>query len=194
MLQAESEGTRIMLGSLFAQRWVLGPQGQQGITWIECLVLFFLSGGTHKHIGMPDTFDCENKASLRQLLQNLTKRMRCIIHMYMPNESQQFFVPSKAAHLSFQSIGYTNYVAAMAGNISGLSGEQKQIVAKTLIGLRHTFTRNSSILFHQGNLKLKGLKFSFRESLDIVYNSRFARLDRLVSLAHDLKMKPNANT
>ena len=103
--------------------------------------------------------------------------MRHIIHMYMPHESQQFFVPSKAAQLRFQSIGYTNYAAAMAGNISGLSDEQQTIVTKILVGLRHTFTRNSSILFHQGTLKLKGLKFSYRESLVIEYSNRFARLD-----------------
>ena len=67
-LQAASDMHKAMLGFLFAQRWALAPRGEQGITWIECLVLFFLHGVTYQLAGMPPAFECESRASMRKHL------------------------------------------------------------------------------------------------------------------------------
>ena len=100
-----------------------------------------------------------------------------IIHAYLPQDCQQFFKPSKTSRLRFKHIGYTNYVAAMAGNITGLTQEQDNLMTKHLISFRHTFTRNSSQLLSQGAMKLKAVKFSFRGILNIVHSPIIVFLD-----------------
>ena len=154
------DGTRVMLGFLFAQRWALAPHGQQGLTWLECLVLFLLHGGTYEHIGMPSLHGCEAKQTLRQVLLAFTRNMRRVINESLPQDSQIFFKPSKAGQLRYKSYGFSNAVAAMSGNVANLRVEQKQIIVKHRVSIRHTFTRNSSVLLHQGGLKLKAVVMS----------------------------------
>ena len=96
--------------------------------------------------------------------------MHSLISNFLPEESQMFFKPSKAAQPRLRSIGYSNACAAMCGNVTNLSSEEKQAVSKVLVGFRHTFTRKSSLTWNQGSLMLKSVQFTFRSCLTVTYN------------------------
>ena len=175
------ESDKSLLTFLFTQRWALATSEMQGMTWIECLILFFLHGGNEQLIGLPDAFDCQSKSSLRLLLNTFTKNMRRLISNFLPEESHIFFKPSKAAQPRLKSIGFSNACAAMCGNVTNLTSEQKQAVSKVLVGFRHTFTRKSSLTWNQGSLMLKPVQFTFRSCLTVTYNKLFAKLDSQAS-------------
>ena len=100
-----------------------------------------------------------------------------IICDFLPVEYQAFFRPSKASSLRMKDLGFTNSLAAINGSITDLSLQQKQTVAKCMIGLRHHFTRNTSQQFSQNCRKLKPVKFSYRFVLYITHDNMFAYLD-----------------
>ena len=84
-------------------------------------------------------------------------------------QSQIFFKPSKAAQPRLKSIGYSNACAAICGNVTTHTSEQKQAVSKVLVGFRHTFNRKSSLTFSQGSLMLKSVQFTYRSALVVSY-------------------------
>ena len=153
-----------------------------------------MHGGTYQLAGMPATFECENRASLRKLLATFSRNMRSVMQLSLPDESLSFFKPSKAAELRLEPLGFSNYSAAMCGTISNLTLEQTSILAKCLIGFRHSFTRNSTKLFHDGVLRLRPVKLSLRSPLNITHNSKFAFLDlpTVVSILSQLADEPVA--
>ena len=123
-----------------------------------------------------------------------TRNMRSVMQLNLPEESLSFFMPSKAAKLRLEPLGFSNYTAAMCGTISNLTQEQTSILAKCLIGFTHSFTRNSTKLFHDGILELGPVKLSLRSPLNIIHNSKFAFLDlpTVVSVLSDLADDPVA--
>ena len=110
-------------------------------------------------------------------MNNFTRMCKQIVCEFLPVEYQAFFKPSKASSLRMKDLGFTNSLAAINGNITDLSLQQKQTVAKCIVGLRHRFTRITSVQFSQNCLKLKPVKFSYRFVLDITHNNMFAYLD-----------------
>ena len=132
--------------------------------------LFFLHGGTAQLSGLPAAFECQSKSSCRLLLSTLTKIMRRHVSNFLPEESQIFFKPSKAAQPRLKAIGYSNACATMRGNVTSLTSKQKQAVSKALVGFRHTFSRKSSLIFSQGSLMLKSVQFTYLSALVVSYN------------------------
>ena len=125
---------------------------------------------------------------------NFTRNMRSVINLSLPEESLSFFEPSKATELRLKPLGFSNYAAAMSGTITNLTLEQQQALAKCLVGFRHSFTRNSTRLFQDGILKLRPIKLSLRQPLNIVHNAKFAFLDlaTVVGVLSDLADDPVA--
>ena len=114
---------------------------------------------------------------MRKLLLTFTRNMRSVIQLSLPEESQSFFKPSKASKLRLAPLSFSNYSAAICGNVTNLGDDQASILAKALVGFRHAFTRNSTKLFHDGLLRLRPVKMSLRGSLSVVRDSSFAHLD-----------------
>ena len=98
--------------------------------------------------------------------------------MYMSSASQPFFKPSKFPENRFRCIGYTTHVARIAG-VPVLSDQSAMFVTKLLVSMRHTFTRNSTILFDQGLLELTCRKTSYRGAIPAKWctNSKPLTLD-----------------
>ena len=74
------------------------------------------------------------------------------------------FKPSKFPENRLRAIGYTNHVACIAG-LPALSTDRAKHVAKCLVALRHTFTRNSGKLFEDNQLELTTRKVSYRGAI-----------------------------
>ena len=194
-----SDSQKSIMGFLFAHRWGLAPHGTQGITWLELLVLFFLHGGNHQLAGLPATDDTEPVSSLRVLLAAFKRNVRKVVDSYIAVDSAHFFRPSKAGHLRLKSIGFANHAAAIVGNISHISSVQAAEVVRILVGLRHKFTRNSTKLWNEGNLKLQAIRISYRIAPPLCHNSKlFPQLDIhtiagwAASLAEEPVARPNS--
>ena len=132
---------------------------------------------------MAQTFDCEAKASMRQLMLTFMRNTKRVIQVFLPEESQLFFKPSKAPIPRLKSLGFSNYTAAMCGSITGLTQEQKQCLAKCIVSLRHTFSRKSSEAWQAGELMLRPVKISYRAALSFTHSKLFAKHDP--KLNHD---------
>ena len=158
---------KAIFGFLCSQRWKLMPATSPGITWIELLLVFLFQGGTHQLAGLPEAHASQAKPSLRVLLKSFVKQVRYVVAVFLATESLDFFKPSRATTLRLKELGFTNSVAALAGNISNLTEPQGSAIARTLVGLRHTFTTNSIKLFSQGLLTLKPIRLSQRSAVQL---------------------------
>ena len=135
-----------VLAFICAQRWGTPEAGEQGITWIELLVIFLLHGGTPGDIGLEPLYMAQPKASLRVMLREFKNKVLRRVSVYFCPQDRLVFRPTKVAKHRLAPIAYTSHAAAVTGLIA-LSGERACHEAKCLFGLRHTFTRNSNLLW-----------------------------------------------
>ena len=161
--QALPNGSKKVLSFLASFRWCLAPNGQQGVSWMELLIVFCAQGGLPADLGI--STDMGPRPSLRTVLLAFSRSVeKALTPMYLAQHSQIFFKPSKFAQRRCRSIGYTNHCACIAG-LPNLGPEQAISVTQAVISLRHTFTRNSEKLHHDGQLQLPPRKFIYRGAL-----------------------------
>ena len=160
--QALPNGSKKLLAFLASFRWCLAPNGQQGVSWLELLIVFCAQGGLPADLGI--STDTGPRPSLRTVLLAFSRSVKALTPMYLAQHSQIFFKPSKFAQRRCRSIGYTNHCACIAG-LPDLGPEQAISVTRAVISLRHSFTRNSEKLHQDGQMQLLPRKFSYRGAL-----------------------------
>ena len=153
--------TRQILAVLTHRRWARAPEGKQGITWIELCVLYFKHGGSCENLGFHQRTLAQSRPSLRQTLLMFIRLTRGVITKFLDAPSQTFFKPSKVAWSRLQALGYTNHLPCISG-IPLLSASEATSVAKHLVALRHSFTRQTSRLFEDNDLHLRPQRISYR--------------------------------
>ena len=154
-----------VLGFIGAQRWGPPLDNQQGLTWLELLSIFTLHGGSPDDIGLEPDYLAQPRASLRKLVSAFKARVLSLVGLYLVPQDRLFFRPTKVARHRLSSIGFLNHVPAITGLIA-LSNDRAAIVAKSLVKLRHTFSRNSNIAWNREELALKPTRLSYRGSPD----------------------------
>ena len=157
--QALPPGSQKLLVFLNSFQWSLAPDNQQGVSWLELLVVFTAQGGLPTDLGI--STDMGPRPSLRTVLMAFSRSVKVVVKMYLAQHSQVLFKPSKFPKLRCRSIGFSNHCACIAA-LPSLTSDQALHVTQSLVSLRHTFTRNSEQLFRQDALQLPPRKFSYR--------------------------------
>ena len=167
-------GTKKLVGVLLGWTWSMAPEGTPGISWLELCVMFFLHGGISTDLGLEHRHEGQTQLSLRLVLQAFIRKFKAIAQIHLVWHSQVFFKSSKSTRLRCQSIGYSNHCACIAG-LPALGDDQASELTKMLVGLRHTFTRNSSKLFDDNLLQLPPRRFSYRGAIPSSWTSSVSR-------------------
>jgi hypothetical protein len=171
-------GTKKILAFLTSYQWALAPESKPGCSWLELLVAFCLRGCSLEDLELNERPQGP-RPSLRVVLRAFVRKVKATVKMHLATHSQVFFKASKIPFLRCKAIGYTNHCACITG-LPSFTSDQAAEVAKHLIGLRHSFTSNSTKLLADGMLQLMPRKFSYRGSLPDswrVCNAHFPRVD-----------------
>ena len=164
-------GSKKILTILADKSWVMAPSDTQGTTWIELVILFFLHGGTYEDLGLVGKNGAEKASTIKQVLTAYKLKARRVITHCLNPFSHVFFKPSKIPHLRLRAIGYSNHTPCIGG-LPVLSHDQNSFLVRCLVALRHSFTRNFTILWEQDQLELVSRKLSLRGSPPDIWTSR----------------------
>ena len=115
ILTALDDGTKKLIGFLGGWTWALAPAKEQGISWLEMTIMFFLHGGTQSDLGFDHRHEGQTGHSLRTVLCAFMRIMRAIVKIHVVPHSQVFFKASKSTGLRCKSIGYRNHCACITG-------------------------------------------------------------------------------
>lgn len=182
-----AHGTRNILAFLGSFRWASAPVGKAGCSWLELLVTFFVCGGSL------EDFDVNEKAqgtkhSLRLVLLAFKRTVRAVVAIYLAPYSQIYFKASKCPQSRGREIGFTNHCACITG-LPSSTNKQGAYVTEQLVGLRHTFTRNSRKLLVNGLLQLQPRKFSYRGAVPGTWSTTNAEFVAIKDIQIDDRLK-----
>ena len=167
-------GTKMLLGFLDGWTWALVTAGTPGISWLELCIMFFLHGGRCDYLGLADRHEGQTKHTLRTVLKSFICKFKATVKIHLVQHSQVFFKSSKVTALRCNSIGYSNHCACIVG-LPALGDDQASELTKMLVGMRHTFTNNSSRLFSENLLKLPARRFSYRGAIPSSWTNASSR-------------------
>ena len=137
------------MGFLNSFKWSLAPTNEQGLTWLELMILFFKHGGNSFQLGLKVKGPAETGHSIRVTLAAFCRITKQVIQVYMEPVARNFFKPSKFPKLRRRPIGYTNHLACIAG-LPHLSTAQAEHLTTQLIGMRTKLTSKSLDSLQQG--------------------------------------------
>ena len=70
VLMALDDGTKKLIGFLGGWTWALAPAKEQGISWLELCIMFFMHGGTQADLGLNHRHEGQTGHSLRTAIRD----------------------------------------------------------------------------------------------------------------------------
>ena len=145
-----SRSCKVMLVFLSSCSWMpVDGLTRQGITWIELLILFELSGGNICQYA--EGYDSETCAhfNLTIMLSTFKRIVRSILARNFSDDSKHLFKPSKSNNLRLKGVGFANHISAVV-SIPIIDESIRMRIAECLFSLHTRGTKHNLKALHQG--------------------------------------------